>query len=457
MEIDRSRERQCAVEDAGFLTGLVRASHHVGLAGCRGARVITVDVAIIGAGFSGLSSALALRDGGTRVLLLEAQDVPGGRVKTVVHADGHAYEKGGQFFARYMTHLCDLVARYGLNRRKVRKRPGAVAILNGRRKVFDDDVPELGFFDLLFSEGTDPNQPGSLLDWALAQGLEEDAFRMFQTGCEEITGRTLGELSFRSVHDCLSRFESLENSNEFACREGLGTLAGLMARDLGPDFRANSPVSAVDRRDGLFHLTTPQGIVSAHQVIFAAGPAVLGNVDWTAPQDAWLRDHSRHFVAGKMIKVVLRYDTAFWLDSDFGSAGQTDDPLGFSVMDASDPDGGPECLAAFCGGTAAMVMEGLSEPQVLAKVMDILEPMLGPRVRHPVTVVQTNWTDHRWVGGGYDTWARPWEGEDPWAPLRADHSGLHFAVSELAAAYPGLIEGACRRGREVADRILRGA
>ena len=417
----------------------------------------TLDVAIVGAGFSGLSAALALREGGKGILVLEAQDVPGGRVKTVVHADGHAYEKGGQFYAHYMTHVCGLVARYGLTCRKVRKEPGAVAILNGQRKVLEDDFLELGFFNLLFSDETDPNRSGSLLDWALAQNLDAEALAMFKSGCEEIMGRPMEELSFRSVHDCLSRFESLEDTMEFACSEGLGTLAGLMARDLGEDFRANAPVTALDRRDGIFHLTTPQGLVTARQVIFAAGPAVLGNVDWIAPQDAWLRDHSSHFAAGKITKIVLRYHNAFWLGSDFGSAGQTDNPSGFSVMDASDPVGGLDMLAAFCGGTAAMVMEGLTEEQVLARVMDIMEPMLGPEVRHPVTVVQTNWTDHRWVGGGYDTWARPWDTEDPWAPLRAGHAGLHFSVSELAAEYPGLIEGACRRGREVADRILNQA
>ena len=68
--------------------------------------LIPVDVAIIGAGFAGLSAAHALRAGGAKALLLEAQDAPGGRVKTVQHADGRAYDKGGQFYCRDMTRIC---------------------------------------------------------------------------------------------------------------------------------------------------------------------------------------------------------------------------------------------------------------------------------------------------------------------------------------------------------------
>jgi phytoene dehydrogenase-like protein len=40
------------------------------------------DVAIIGAGLAGLSCALSLENAGVRVILLEASDVPGGRVRT---------------------------------------------------------------------------------------------------------------------------------------------------------------------------------------------------------------------------------------------------------------------------------------------------------------------------------------------------------------------------------------
>ena len=100
-----------------------------------------------------------------------------------------------------------------------------------------------------------------------------------------------------------------------------------------------------------------------------------------------------------------------------------------------------------------MALEGLPDDAALARVMDIIEPMLGPGVRNPVAVVQTNWTNHPWVGGGYVTWARPWDRTDPWASMRASHEGLHFTGAELASAYPGFIEGAIRAGHETVARL----
>jgi len=414
--------------------------------------VRTVDVAIIGAGFAGLSAAHALRDGGAEVFVLEAQEVPGGRVKTIVHDDGLAYERGGQFYCRAMTSIAGLVEGFGLTRRDVRKDPGVVAMLGGERKVLEADFLELGFFEHVFE--ADPGFPGSLRDWVDSLGLNAEEVAMIKSGCEEVMGRPIEELSFRSTLECLNTFESFEDTMEFCCEEGLGTLAILMAKDLGNDFVASTPVSVVDRKDGLFHLSTPSETLAAKQVIYAASPVVLGQIDWTAPQDQWLRGQPDHFVAGKMRKIVMRFETAFWRRSDFGWLGQTDSPSGLSVMDCSDPDDKLCLLAVFCGGTAAMGLQGLSDDAALAKVMGIIEPMLGPQVRNPVTVVQTDWTDHPWVGGGYATWPKPWDEDDPWAAMRTSHDGLYFAGAELGSAFAGFIEGAVRAGREVAARMM---
>ena len=54
-------------------------------------------VGVIGAGFSGLAAADALRAGGAEVTVLEARDRVGGRVWSVPFGEGAVVERGAEF------------------------------------------------------------------------------------------------------------------------------------------------------------------------------------------------------------------------------------------------------------------------------------------------------------------------------------------------------------------------
>jgi monoamine oxidase len=71
--------------------------------------------------------------------------------------------------------------------------------------------------------------------------------------------------------------------------------------------------------------------------------------------------------------------------------------------------------------------------------------------------VQADWTGHPWVGGGYNSWPRPWTGEDPLCRMSREYEGLHFAGAEIAPKYRGYVEGAIRSGIAVAESILHAA
>ncbi|TIO18240.1 MAG: FAD-dependent oxidoreductase, partial [Mesorhizobium sp.] len=62
----------------------------------------STDVAIVGAGFTGLSAALELKRAGIDFLVLEARGRVGGRVEGVRNGLGELIDSGGQFLCEDM-------------------------------------------------------------------------------------------------------------------------------------------------------------------------------------------------------------------------------------------------------------------------------------------------------------------------------------------------------------------
>ncbi len=71
------------------------------------------DVAVVGAGFTGLVAAHRLREAGRSVLLLEALPRVGGRVESAVLATGRVVDTGGQFLCEDMPEAMALARRFG--------------------------------------------------------------------------------------------------------------------------------------------------------------------------------------------------------------------------------------------------------------------------------------------------------------------------------------------------------
>ena len=75
-----------------------------------------VDVAIVGAGFSGLAAARKLHNAGKRVCVLEARDRVGGRIWDPELEDGRTVLLGGQWIAKEQTRMWSLGDEFGLKR-----------------------------------------------------------------------------------------------------------------------------------------------------------------------------------------------------------------------------------------------------------------------------------------------------------------------------------------------------
>src|SRR5579884_3841557 len=93
-------------------------------------------ILIVGAGVAGLTCAKVLHDAGRQVLVLEAADQVGGRVRTDVHEEGYRLDRGFQvLFTSYPA------ASRHLNYEALKQRkfdPGAIIVKEGKRHEIAD-------------------------------------------------------------------------------------------------------------------------------------------------------------------------------------------------------------------------------------------------------------------------------------------------------------------------------
>ncbi|MCU0688788.1 MAG: FAD-dependent oxidoreductase, partial [Phycisphaerales bacterium] len=112
------------------------------------------DVTIIGAGLAGLTCARELSRDGARVVLLEASDAPGGRVRTDhVHGPGGTYlvDRGFQVYLTAYPTAPHVLNHAALDLRAFE--PGAVVMHDGKAHALMDPW----------------RRPGNLLDGALSK------------------------------------------------------------------------------------------------------------------------------------------------------------------------------------------------------------------------------------------------------------------------------------------------
>lgn len=110
----------------------------------------TYDVAIVGAGFTGLVAALQFSKQGKSVVVLEADDVPGGLASTFTFPDGVEIEKFYHHWFNNDVYVPELVSELGLDGEIVTHPSATGMYLNGRLWNLSSPIDLLRFTPLSF-------------------------------------------------------------------------------------------------------------------------------------------------------------------------------------------------------------------------------------------------------------------------------------------------------------------
>ncbi|MER9895630.1 flavin monoamine oxidase family protein [Mesorhizobium sp. M0119] len=422
-------------------------------------KIERADVAIVGAGFTGLSAARELNQAGIDVVVLEARDRVGGRVEAVQNGLGERIDSGGQFLCEDMPELMALVRARG----KTLVETHVAGEFVTQPRMSEAQAGRTYGTAMRIRERMNaiaPNDPAiaglTVAAWLDRQADPDDAKAAFRSMIEGLWCLAMERLPLWYLIDNDRRVTNEVSELQYFVRETMHSLADDLARDLGDRLRLNTAVEAIEDGPGGVRVVSPAGAIEARAVLVAVPPMMASRVDFVPPLPAVLKRALGVWQSGAVIKMLVRYPKAFWRDRGLSGMVMWRDPHGLFACDAS-RDEDHAALVVFIGGPLAQRWRDLDDAALRAKVTSKLEEALGIEAAGIIDLSYRDWTGDRWSGGGYSDLIVDATATDAERIIRAGASPIHFASSELSPSFPGYVEGAIVAGRIAALKIIQSA
>ena len=359
-----------------------------------------VDVVIIGAGFAGLTVANELHRDGVSVVILEARDAVGGKAAAQLDELGRLVDTGAQFVNDEMTEVLALAAHAGATR--------ANAVHPGRAST----VPHVAVGDpwahaesLLATLGADHlDDTRTVTEWVA--GLAVDGIQVSNPVRDAVRSAVNGSTCHDSNLIPISYLAQLNERTPANVEElqwwfpaTMQSLADHLAAPLADAIRLGCPVRAIHLHDSSVDVVALDQVWHAREVVVAAPPSAYTTLGFTPPLPDDFAEAAAAFAPGTVVKFLLRYERAFWLDDGRNGVGQFLGPPGLYFADASLPE--VATLVGFVGGTTAVEWTHHSIAQRREAIIHHASVMFGDDALRPLSLVERVWAPDEWGGGGY--------------------------------------------------------
>jgi monoamine oxidase len=352
--------------------------------------VAGADVIVVGAGAAGIAAARYLHDAGLDVLLIEASGRLGGRAHSV-RIDDLVLDLGcGWLHSAKRNPWTRLAGNYGLT---VDRSPA-----NWNRQWWDLGFPpdQHEAFDNAWARW-ESSARGALNgpDRALSDFIEPgDPWRPMM---DAISGYANGApLTAVSLHDWAA-YDDASTDDNWAVREGYGTLVARHARDLAVEF--DTKVSRIDHSGPKVRVETDRGLLETCQVILCVPTTALAGdgITFDPPLP------NKHAAAAAL---PLGLADKLFLRSDGPALPRNGHLIGdpHKACTASyrlAPFGWP-MIEGFFGGDCAEAFDDESDDAIADFAIGELVGLLGGDWRTRLTpIARTRWRHEAHIGGSY--------------------------------------------------------
>ncbi|GAA4839959.1 flavin monoamine oxidase family protein [Saccharopolyspora rosea] len=445
----------------------------------------SAPVAVVGAGYAGLSAALALHDRGVPALVLEGADRVGGRVHSGRTEHGVVIDHGGQWVGPTQHRLLAWAERFGCETFPTWETGRAVELWHdGAVREFTGSGPDDGpgvaeYHDAVaridaLAAGIDLDAPASCPRAAEWDAETVHSFFRRTVACSEARRRL--DLAVQGVWSAEPReisvlhllfyvasaggFDQLMDTagaaqdSRFAAGAQAPALAA--AERLGDAVLLGTRVDAVEQRGDGVVVRTSRGPVRAERVVVATPPPATAGIRFEPALPTARQRWVQRSAMGDVAKVHVVYPRPFWRDAGLSGIASLYGADATGVVFDNSPRGAEfGVLAAFVYGDRLRAWSAMSARDRRAEVLGTLARLFGEQARNPLEYLEKIWPTDEWVRGGYAANPAPgsWiaHGAEGW---RAPCGRVHWAGSETASAWHGYIDGAISSGERAAREVL---
>jgi monoamine oxidase len=441
------------------------------------------DAVIVGAGFAGLSAARALMRQRKKVVVLEARDRVGGRVKGTKIA-GRSIDAGGMWVGPSQARLLDLIKEYGLHTvpqfetgTNITELDGKRLRANGEAVGFDPqtqaeydrivrDLTKLSDQVPLDAPWTMPRAEEydhmTADDWFVSQTQNKAILGFLRAYVRAIFTADPYQISFlyflfylRSGdnYDTLYGFENAAQA--WTVRETMHQVAVRLAAELGSAVVLEAPVRAISQDTAGVLVSSDKGNWKCDYAIVAVPLPLSVRIAYQPVLPPERDILAQHMPMGSVIKYWVAYEKPFWRERGLNGMLQSDQPPSeFISGDMTPEEGHPGLLIGFIEGHNAMAWTGRPREDRKKLVVERLVSFLGPEAASPIDYEDQDWPADPWSRGCYGASMTPGIMTTVGKVIRQPHGRIHWAGTETSTKWTGYIDGAIRSGERAAAEVL---
>lgn len=446
-----------------------------------------LHIAIVGAGFAGLTAARALKTAGHRVTILEARERVGGRIHTKSAKDGTPVDVGGQWIGPGQDRVIALAEELGVETFPSYEEGDTLCLYEGTVMRFAGLMPDHepagkadaeAIFQSLdtLADTVNTERPWETPDakewdgitferWIEGTAKTPEARFWMRFLANSVLAADARELSMLHVMAYVKAGGGLGSlismgggAQERRFTRGAQHLVERMADSVRDDIRFECPVSAIAQdADGVtieYSGEHAGGTLRADRVIVTLPPALAGRLRYS-PALPGARDHlTQRMPMGACIKIQCFYDSPFWrADGLSGMAVNQPGPISLTY-DNSPPSGTPGVMVCFIEGDDAKLWTGRDAEERKAAVLKALATLFGPAALDVREYFELSWLEKEYSRGAYAGFMVPGVWTTLGRALTEPCGLIHWAGTETASQWTGYMDGAIRSGERAAAEIL---